>query len=105
MVPALAESVSQSRDPASPTPRRANSGADPSEPQSAPEMTENEDKDIRAELVRLRQEHRDLDFAIDALESSGRGDHLTIQRLKKKKLAIKDRITHLEDSLVPDIIA
>lgn len=68
-------------------------------------MTEDEEKDIRSELVRLRQEHRDLDFAIAALADGGRGDHLTIQRLKKKKLAIKDRITHLEDRLVPDIIA
>jgi hypothetical protein len=60
---------------------------------------------IRNELVLLRQEHRDLDFAIEALEETGRGDHLTLQRLKKKKLAIKDRIAHLEDKLVPDIIA
>jgi hypothetical protein len=70
------------------------------------EMTEDLDQDeIRAELVRLRQEHRDLDFAIDALVETGRGDHLTLQRLKKKKLAIKDRVAHLEDKLVPDIIA
>lgn len=68
-------------------------------------MTEIEEQDIRSELVHLRQEHRDLDFAIAALVETGRGDHLTLQRLKKKKLAIKDRITHLEDSLVPDIIA
>lgn len=68
-------------------------------------MTEEEFKEIQAELVRLRQEHRDLDAAIDALADTGRGDHLTIQRLKKKKLALKDRITHLEDRLVPDIIA
>ncbi|WP_407049875.1 YdcH family protein [Methyloraptor flagellatus] len=68
-------------------------------------MTEDEFKEIHSELVRLRQEHRDLDAAIDALIDSGRGDHLTIQRLKKKKLVLKDRITHLEDSLVPDIIA
>jgi hypothetical protein len=70
-----------------------------------PGMTEEEEKDIRAELARLRQEHRDLDFAIGALSDTGRGDHLTLQRLKKKKLAIKDRIGHLEDRLVPDIIA
>jgi len=68
-------------------------------------MTEEEEHDIRAELVRLRQEHRDLDIAIDALAGTGRADHLTLQRLKKKKLAIKDRIGHLEDRLVPDIIA
>lgn len=68
-------------------------------------MTEEEEKDIRAELVRLRQEHRDLDIAIDALAETGRADHLTLQRLKKKKLSIRDRIGHLEDRLVPDIIA
>jgi hypothetical protein len=68
-------------------------------------MTEEEANDIRQELSRLRQEHRDLDAAIDALVGSGRGDHLTIQRLKKKKLAIRDRLTHLEDQLLPDIIA
>lgn len=68
-------------------------------------MTEEEEGEIRRELVRLRQEHRDLDTAIDALVGSGRADHLTIQRLKKRKLAIKDRVQHLEDKLVPDIIA
>ena len=68
-------------------------------------MMEDEESTIRAELVRLRQEHRDLDFAISALVDSGRGDHLTIQRLKKKKLSIKDRIIQFEDRLVPDIIA
>lgn len=68
-------------------------------------MMEDEENDIRAQLVHLRQEHRDLDFAIAALVDSGRGDHLTIQRLKKKKLAIKDKIIMFEDRLVPDIIA
>ena len=70
-----------------------------------PRMTEEEANTIRQELSRLRQEHRDLDIALDALVASGRGDHLTIQRLKKRKLAIKDRMSHLEDRLVPDIIA
>jgi hypothetical protein len=68
-------------------------------------MTEEEANQIRQELSRLRQEHRDLDSALDALVETGRGDHLTIQRLKKKKLAIRDRLKHLEDKLVPDIIA
>ena len=68
-------------------------------------MMEDEESTIRAELVLLRLEHRDLDFAISARAESGRGDHLTIQRLKKKKLSIKDRIIQLEDRLVPDIIA
>lgn len=59
----------------------------------------------RAELARLQEEHRDLDSAIEALESLGAGDRLQVQRLKKRKLFLKDRIQHLEDSLTPDIIA
>ena len=54
-------------------------------------MTEEDENDIRSELIRLRQEHRDLDIAIGALVDTGRGDHLTLQRLKKKKLAINAR--------------
>jgi hypothetical protein len=61
--------------------------------------------ELEAELARLKQEHRDLDMAIDALESIVAGDQLQIQRLKKRKLALKDRITFLEDQLTPDIIA
>jgi hypothetical protein len=68
-------------------------------------MSEEEEQEIRQELIRLRQEHRDLDAAIDALATTGRADNLTVQRLKKRKLAIKDRMHHLEDRLVPDIIA
>lgn len=68
-------------------------------------MTEDQEREIRSELARLRQEHRDLDAAIAALDVSGRGDRLTIQRLKKKKLLIKDQVQRLEDQLVPDIIA
>jgi hypothetical protein len=68
-------------------------------------MTDEQEKEVRRELARLRQEHRDLDSAIEALSDTGRGDHLTLQRLKKKKLAIKDRISALEDQIVPDIIA
>jgi hypothetical protein len=60
---------------------------------------------LRTELARLRQEHRDLDTAIDALQSSLRPDPLQMQRLKKRKLALKDRISALEDKLLPDIIA
>jgi hypothetical protein len=60
---------------------------------------------IRNELARLRQEHRDLDAAIDALQSNARPDNLQIQRLKKRKLVLKDRISALEDKLLPDIIA
>ena len=56
-------------------------------------------------LVMLRQEHRDLDAAISALADSAPADQLQIQRLKKKKLSLKDRIISIEDQLTPDIIA
>jgi hypothetical protein len=60
---------------------------------------------VRAELAQLRQEHRDLDNAIEALQNQPRPDNLQIQRLKKRKLILKDRISALEDKLLPDIIA
>jgi hypothetical protein len=59
----------------------------------------------REELGRLKQEHRDLDAAIEALSRVTAGDLLQMQRLKKRKLLLKDRIAHLEDQLTPDIIA
>ncbi len=61
--------------------------------------------ELEAELARLKQEHRDLDTAIEALERMVAGDQLQIQRLKKRKLILKDRIGFLEDELTPDIIA
>jgi hypothetical protein len=61
--------------------------------------------ELEAELQRLREEHRDLDNAIDALESMMAADQLQVQRLKKRKLVLKDRIGFLEDQLTPDIIA
>ncbi len=63
------------------------------------------DSAIRNELARLRQEHRDLDSAIEALHANTHPDNLQIQRLKKRKLILKDRISLLEDRLLPDIIA
>ena len=69
------------------------------------EDTRAEEDAARNELARLREEHRDLDNAIEALERVGAGDRLQIQRLKKRKLSLKDRIQFLEDQLTPDIIA
>jgi len=60
---------------------------------------------LRVKLEVLRREHRDLDEAIHVMETSGRGDQLTLRRLKKQKLALKDKIARLEDILTPDIIA
>ena len=60
---------------------------------------------LRVELEFFRQEHRDLDQAITALSDTATSDRLIIQRLKKKKLKLKDKITRLEDRLTPDIIA
>lgn len=53
----------------------------------------------------LRQEHRDLDLAIEALADSPTTDNLAIARLKKRKLRLRDEIAALEDQLIPDIIA
>lgn len=64
-----------------------------------------DDLTLRSKLVQLRQQHRDMDAAIDALEAAGVADPLRIRRLKKMKLAIRDEIGFIEDSLVPDIIA
>ena len=60
---------------------------------------------LQIELEALKQEHRDLDQAVMALEERSIRDQLTIQRLKKKKLALKDKIAVIEDRLTPDIIA
>jgi hypothetical protein len=68
-------------------------------------MTEEEEIELKTQLERLRQEHRDLDAAIEALQIAPGSDILQIQRLKKRKLVLRDRITFIEDQLTPDIIA
>lgn len=68
-------------------------------------MQRQNDRELREELVKLRSEHRLLDDEILSLEMSGTADQLIIRRLKKKKLALKDQITKIEDQLLPDIIA
>lgn len=66
-----------------------------------------EDTDIAIErrLADLREEHKDLDDSIQALEQRYQPDMLQIARLKRKKLVLKDEIGRLEDQLTPDIIA
>jgi hypothetical protein len=69
------------------------------------ELTPEERAALAAQIERLREEHRDLDSAIEALRQAGQADQLQVQRLKKRKLRLRDRIALLEDQLTPDIIA
>jgi hypothetical protein len=68
-------------------------------------LSEQDRAQLQAEFERIRQEHRDLDAAIEALLHLGNADRLQIQRLKKRKLFLRDRLKFLEDQLTPDIIA
>ncbi len=61
--------------------------------------------EIKARIIALQQEHRDLDGAIDAMVEKGAFDQLQLQRMKKRKLSLRDLIRQLEAQLVPDIIA
>ena len=69
------------------------------------DLSQDEAAELERDLSRLKQEHRDLDTAIEALERLVAGDQLQIQRLKKRKLVLRDRISFLEDEITPDIIA
>ncbi|WP_372786676.1 YdcH family protein [Phenylobacterium sp.] len=60
---------------------------------------------LQAKLAELRQDHADLDAAVQAIALSPLPDMLLIARLKRKKLALKDEMTRIEDQLTPDIIA
>jgi hypothetical protein len=68
-------------------------------------MTKEEERELREQLARLQQEHRDLDAAIAALASSPASDLIQVQRLKKRKLVLRDKIRMIDDQLTPDIIA
>jgi hypothetical protein len=68
-------------------------------------LPEDEREQLEREFMRLEQDHRDLDAAILALQQVGSTDQLQIQRLKKRKLMLKDRMISLSDRLRPDIIA
>lgn len=68
-------------------------------------MQRPDERELREQLARLRAEHRELDGQIVAEAASPLCDQLLIKRLKKRKLAIKDKIAAIEDQLLPDIIA
>ena len=68
-------------------------------------LTRDEERELREQWARLQQEHRDLDAAIAALQLSPGSDLIQIQRLKKRKLVLRDKIRAVEDQLTPDIIA
>lgn len=68
-------------------------------------MDTEDERELMARLETLVQEHRDLDAAIDALMAQAGADLLQVQRLKKRKLKLKDEIALLQDMMVPDIIA
>lgn len=67
-------------------------------------MSDQEQADVRLAYARIKQEHADFDAAIEAMKAVG-CDPLQIQRMKKKKLALKDKLLQLEDSMIPDITA
>jgi len=67
--------------------------------------SEDTDLAIERRLADLREEHKDLDDSIHALEMARLPDQILIARLKRKKLALRDRIATIEDKINPDIIA
>lgn len=68
-------------------------------------MNAKERKKLEKKLAELQTEHRDLDDIIARLTGEGSYDQLQVQRLKKRKLMLKDHISRLGDQLLPDIIA
>ena len=60
---------------------------------------------LRAKLAALKSEHRDLDDVITTLAQRAPFDQLELQRMKKRKLLLKDQISKIESELLPDIIA
>lgn len=71
---------------------------------SGPTAMNHEDV-LRVRLEVLKRQHRDLDIAIEALHDAVNPDQLTLKRLKKQKLMLKDQIARIEDELIPDILA
>mgnify|MGYP006061668653 FL=1 len=69
------------------------------------EISMNRKDILRLELEVVRIEHRDLDNTITVFGERPSSDALTLQRLKKRRLLLKDKISYLEDQITPDIIA
>ncbi len=76
-----------------------------SAPQKGLTPAADNDDALLMKIAQLEQEHRDLDHAINILEERMPYERLTLQRMKKRKLALKDSIVSLKDRLTPDIIA
>ncbi|TNF38229.1 MAG: DUF465 domain-containing protein [Gammaproteobacteria bacterium] len=68
-------------------------------------MSDVDQQALRRELEELVLEHRDLDDVIHRLQEAGGIEQLQLQRLKKRKLKLKDQILRLENQLIPDILA
>lgn len=68
-------------------------------------MKSNDTSEIQQLLFELREEHRDLDLAINRMAMDPRQDQLHLRRLKKRKLKLKDWITRLESKMIPDLDA
>jgi len=68
-------------------------------------MPMDDTEDLKEKIEDLKTEHRDLDVVIEQLSQSVPVDFLRLQRLKKRKLMLKDQILKLESMLLPDIIA
>ena len=68
-------------------------------------MTEAEEEALRAKLSEMKQEHRDLDVAINLMQDAANRDAFQLGRMKKRKLQLKDQISQIENALLPDIIA
>ena len=68
-------------------------------------MAMGEESKVRKELSELTEEHQDLDSKINGMMQNGVFDQILLQRLKRRKLGIKDRITELRNFLLDDIIA
>jgi hypothetical protein len=68
-------------------------------------MIDDTQEELKRKLTELKSEHRDMDDVIARLAEATPADQLQIQRLKKRKLLLKDQIVKIENLLLPDIIA